>query len=127
MLLDELTAQVVENGADGESFKAIIAKLEALSPGDAIIVLLKALSKNPDLILVRLELSKLLWKLDCSPFALKQLQEIEKVLGSSNDALNKLIQRLGGVPSIATAPAESGEQKTLASMDFDIEVLDEGK
>jgi len=123
--IDELIAQVVEKGAEGESFRAIIANLEALSPGEAIIVFLKALSKNPDLILVRLELSKFLWKIDCAPFAIIQLQEIQKALGaSSSDALNMLIKRLGG----AGAPSENdGEQKTLASMDFDIEVLEDGK
>jgi hypothetical protein len=101
-------------------------QLEELKPADGLLVLIKALSKNPDLILVRLELAKLLWQLDCAPFALKQLQTIEENSGLLNSAaLKKLIERLGGSSKQGAAQiVNTGEQQTLASLDFDIEVLE---
>ena len=95
--LEDLIIQILERGADSASFSKIAPEVSALEPADALVVWLKALSKNPDLILARLQLAKLLWQLDCVPFALEQLQQIETKVGSAqSESLKNLIVRLGG-------------------------------
>ena len=87
-----------------------------------------ARAKNPALVLARLQLAKLLWQLDCAPFALEQLQQIFQLTqSSSNEALKQLIQRLGGTIGSDLGEKDSGaDAKTLASADFDVEVLGKG-
>ena len=127
--LEELIALVLERANEGASFREVLPRLAELRPADAVIVLIKALSKHPELILARLELARLLWQLDCAPFALQQLQEIEKSVASEGSAaLKSLIERLGGSPKDGSQQTESpGEHKTLATMDFDIEILENDK
>lgn len=125
MNADDLVQRALEHANDTTDFRAVARSIQELSPADALLIWLKVLSKNSSLLLPRLELAKLLWQLECIPFALEQLQRIDQLNEGKSEAIRKLIERMGGrVGSESAKPADSGDGKTLASLDFDVDGLD---
>lgn len=128
-MLNDIITVILEKGASAASFDRVTAAISKLEAADRVLVLLQALSRNPDLMLVRLHLAKLLWQLDCAHFALEQLQYIHRNISSSgSEALIKLIEKFGGsISNTSEGKTDVSDTTTLASVDFDIEVLDPDK
>lgn len=126
--LEEVIALAVAKCADADSFHEVAQQVGRLEPADRLLVWLRTLSLNPDLVFVRLELAKLLCQLGCAPFALEQLQQIHVASASKNsEALKTLIAKLGGNPiqADATDSGPATDSRTLASLDLEFDEIKE--
>lgn len=90
----------------------------------ALEVCLKGLSHNPSQHSGRLLLARIFYQMGCLPFAIEQLQIIQRET-PNNTALNKLIVKLGGTIKVGEGPKSSTNEKspeidTLAEADFDV-------
>jgi hypothetical protein len=125
----EKAVQILLNAASSkEEFTAAVLELESLSEPEFLLVLLKALSMESQAKLVRLRLARLLMELGCNPFALEQLIILKSQSDSrSLEALIEKIAAQSGPKDGGNMQTEGMSSQTLASLDFDIDVIDEDK
>lgn len=120
--LSEAVESLIATANDKEKFSETLNLLSEVNIAELVLVCLQALSREPKAHLIRLKLARLLLETDCTSFSLEQLKILQNSCQSS--ALNELMENIS---NLYTSQLADKAGSTLASVDFDIELLDEDK
>lgn len=120
--ISEAVQLLLDSASAKEKFDKAVERLTSVPPPEVVIACMQALHREPKAHLIRLQLAKLLLQLNSQSFAIEQLKVIK--LDSNSEALVELIEKL---ERLYANNAEQQVSATLASLDFDIELLDSDK